>query len=223
MNNSFRNNPASNNTNLPPILTKKTGSTIVLDTVKSSSASSDPFLRTEIEGCFTFRNRLFKDQRGSFTKVYARELFMSVGIDLPVAEVFISNSQKGVIRGMHFQTPPYGLAKVVSCLAGRILDVILDLRKNSTTFGKSIGVELSPSNETTVYVPCGCAHGFYAYEDNSLVSYVVDKDFNQSADKGILWNSFGFKWPSDHDRSVPPILSVRDLEFPAFQDFKSPF
>jgi dTDP-4-dehydrorhamnose 3,5-epimerase len=186
-------------------------------------SKTDLFSKTEIEGCFTFRNRLFQDQRGSFTKVYARELFVNAGIDMPVAEVFVSNSRKGVIRGMHFQTPPYGLEKIVSCLSGRILDVVLDLRKTSATYGKALGIELSSDSETTVIVPIGCAHGFYAYEDNSLVSYVVNQGHNQNADKGILWNSFGFKWPSDHEPSTPPILSGRDLEFPAFHDFISPF
>lgn len=202
------------------------GKPITTETTKFPSAQfsmAEFFSKTEIEGCFTYRNRLFKDQRGSFTKVYARELFVSSGIDMPVAEVFVSNSRKGVIRGMHFQVPPYGLAKVVTCLSGRILDVVLDLRKTSATFGKAVGIELSGENETTVIVPIGCAHGFYSYEDNSLVSYVVNQGHQQSADQGILWNSFGFKWPSDDDPSLPPILSERDREFPAFHDFKSPF
>lgn len=193
---------------------------VVADSAAHSSAES--FRKTEIEGCFTFRNRIFKDQRGSFTKVYAREVFANAGLEMPVAEVFVSTSQRGVIRGMHFQAPPYDLTKIVSCLGGRILDVVLDLRKASATYGKAIGIELSAINETTVIVPAGCAHGFYSYQDNSLVSYVVSQGHNQSADQGILWNSFDFKWPSEPGSSIP-IMSGRDLQFPTFADFTSPF
>lgn len=188
----------------------------------SANSSAELFTKTEIEGCYTFRNRIFKDQRGSFTKVYAEEVFASVGLEMPVAEVFVSNSHRGVLRGMHFQTPPYDLTKIVSCLCGRILDVVLDLRRNSSTYGKAIGIELSAANEITVIVPVGCAHGFYSYEDNSLVSYVVSQGHNQSADQGLLWNSFGFKWPAEIGPSMP-IMSDRDLQFPTFADFKSPF
>jgi dTDP-4-dehydrorhamnose 3,5-epimerase len=119
---------------------------------------------------------------------------------------------------MHFQTPPHDHAKIVNCVSGRVLDVVLDLRKNSQSYGKAIGKELTASNETTLFIPRGCAHGFYSYEDNSIICYVVETNHNKDSDKGDLWNSFGFKWPSEQ-----AILSDRDLQFPTLQEFENPF
>lgn len=179
---------------------------------------SELFNPTDIPGCFLFQSRVSKDQRGSFSKIYSQQIFREMGLDIPVSEVFYSVSNKGVVRGMHFQVPPFDQGKIVSCLAGTVLDVVLDLRKKSPTFGKSIGMELSGENETTIFVPKGCAHGFYAFEDRTIVSYVVETHHHKDADRGILWNSFGYEWPSDK-----VILSERDQQFPPLQDFISPF
>ncbi|HEY8270494.1 MAG TPA: dTDP-4-dehydrorhamnose 3,5-epimerase family protein [Pseudobdellovibrionaceae bacterium] len=179
---------------------------------------NDLFKETAIEGCFTFKNSLFQDQRGSFTKMYSSEIFKSLGLNIPVAEVFFSNSHKNVVRGMHFQTPPHDHAKIVSCISGRVLDVVLDLRKSSPSYGQAIGMELTALNETTLFIPKGCAHGFYTYEDNSIICYIVETHHHKDSDQGVLWNSFGFKWPGEQ-----VILSNRDLQFPKFQDFVNPF
>jgi dTDP-4-dehydrorhamnose 3,5-epimerase len=179
---------------------------------------SELFKKTDIEGCFTFKSSLFQDQRGSFTKMYSSEVFKPLGLDIPVAEVFFSNSHKKVIRGMHFQTPPHDHAKIVTCVSGRVLDVVLDLRKSSPSYGKAIGTELTAGNETTLFIPKGCAHGFYSYEDNSIICYVVETNHHKDSDKGILWDSFGFDWPD-----TQAILSTRDLQFPTLQNFINPF
>lgn len=179
---------------------------------------SELFKKTEIEGCYTFKSSLFQDQRGSFSKIFSTQAFKSLGLDIPVAEVFFSNSKKNVVRGMHFQAPPHDQAKIVSCVFGRVLDVILDLRPDSPTFGKSTGIELTPANETTVFIAKGCAHGFYSYEDDSILCYVVETNHDKQADQGVLWNSFEFKWPTEK-----VILSERDLQLPSFQNFKNPF
>lgn len=179
---------------------------------------SDLFQKTDIEGCYIFKSGLFTDQRGSFSKVFAANAFKSIGMNIPVAEVFFSNSHKNVIRGMHFQAPPHDQAKIVCCLSGRILDVVLDLRQSSKTYGKAIGIELTASNEKTVVIPKGCAHGFYSYEDNSIVSYIVETNHNKVADQGVHWDSFGFHWPV-----TEPIISGRDLQLPDFKDFATPF
>jgi len=179
---------------------------------------SEQFKETAIQGCYTFHSRLFKDQRGSFAKIYSQNIFKQMGLDVPIAEVFFSSSNKNVIRGMHFQVPPHDQAKIVNCISGRILDVILDLRKSSSTYGKSIGLELTGENETTVYIPRGCAHGFYSYEDNSIMCYAVETNHNKDADQGILWNSFSFQWPSQN-----VILSGRDEQFPTLAEFNNPF
>lgn len=179
---------------------------------------SELFQKTPIPGCYLFKNRLFQDARGSFSKIYSEEIFRKLNLQIPVAEVFYSESGKNVIRGMHFQTPPHDQVKVVSCLAGRILDVVLDLRKNSATYGQYFSLELTPALETTVVIPRGCAHGFYSYEDRSIVSYVVETNHNKESDQGIRWDSFGFQWPSSG-----PILSDRDRGFPALSEFTNPF
>lgn len=179
---------------------------------------TDLFQTTEIDGCFLYKNNLFKDHRGSFTKVFSAETFKSIGMDISVAEVFFSNSHKNVIRGMHFQAPPHDQVKIVSCLTGHVLDVVLDLRPRSTTFGKAIGFELTPFNESTIIIPKGCAHGFYSFEDNSIISYIVETNHDKAADQGVHWNSFGFKWPS-----ADPLISSRDLQMPSFNEFKTPF
>lgn len=179
---------------------------------------SELFKETAIPGCYTFHSRLFKDQRGSFAKIYSEDIFKKMGLNVPIAEVFFSSSNKNVVRGMHFQVPPHDQAKVVNCISGRILDVVLDLRKSSKAYGKAIGIELSGTNETTLYIPRGCAHGFYSYEDNSVMCYAVETNHNKDADQGILWNSFGFQWPSQD-----VILSGRDGQFPTLAEFNNPF
>lgn len=179
---------------------------------------SELFKETKIPGCYTFHSRVFKDQRGSFAKMYSQDLFKQLGLDVPLAEVFFSSSNKNVVRGMHFQVPPHDQAKIVNCVSGRILDVVLDLRKSSPSYGQAIGLELSGENETTVYIPRGCAHGFYSYEDNSIVCYAVETNHNKDADQGVLWNSFGFQWPSQE-----VIVSVRDENLPKLAEFNNPF
>lgn len=178
----------------------------------------DFFQKTEIEGCYLYKNGLFNDHRGSFTKVFSSEIFKTIGMNISVAEVFFSNSHKNVIRGMHFQAPPHDQVKIVSCLSGHVLDVVLDLRRDSSTFGKAIGIELSDQLEKTVIIPKGCAHGFFSYKDNSIVSYIVETNHEKKADQGVHWNSFGFTWPTSN-----PTVSDRDLKMVPFSDFKTPF
>lgn len=179
---------------------------------------SELFQKTAIESCYIFKSSLFKDLRGSFTKVFSTAAFQEIGMNIPVAEVFVSNSHQNVLRGMHFQVPPQDQVKIVSCLSGRILDVVLDLRKKSATYGQAFGFELSPAQESTLIIPRGCAHGFYSFEDNSIVSYVVETNHDKAADQGVLWSSFDFEWPAKN-----PIVSVRDAQLPSLKDFANPF
>lgn len=176
------------------------------------------FQKTAIEGCFLFKNKLFQDERGTFSKIYSADLFKSMGLHIPVGEVFYSHSNKNVIRGMHFQAPPHDQVKIVSCLSGRVLDVVLDLRKKSKTYGQAVSFELTGTCESTVIIPKGCAHGFYSHEDNSLIAYIVETCYHKESDYGVLWNSFGFQWPCEN-----LTMSDRDKTLTAFEDFKSPF
>lgn len=119
---------------------------------------------------------------------------------------------------MHFQVPPYENTKIVYAVSGKIMDVVLDIRKSSPAFGKYISVELSGETARAVYVPSGCAHGFLSLTDNAIVVYMQTSVYSAEHDKGILWNSFGMDWGVKD-----PVLSPRDHTFPTFEMFDTPF
>lgn len=159
------------------------------------------------------------DERGSFVKPFHASDFKDAGIDFELKESFYSTSVQNVIRGMHFHAPPYDHTKIVFCTAGSILDVALDLRKESTSYGKFVTAELSQSNHQALCIPKGFAHGFLSLSKESTAFYFVSGEYNQAADGGVRFDSFGFEWPlAGH-----AILSPRDKAFPALEDFESPF
>jgi dTDP-4-dehydrorhamnose 3,5-epimerase len=161
---------------------------------------------------------IHRDPRGDFVKSFHETQLSKHGICLDVKEEFFSTSAKGVLRGMHFQLPPHAHQKLIYCIAGSVLDVVLDLRVGSPTYGKSAGVEISAQNHHLIYIPRGFAHGFLSLEDQSCLVYKTDAVHAPSHDSGILWNSFGFDWPEKN-----PKLSLRDQSFSCLQDFVSPF
>ncbi len=165
-----------------------------------------------------FTPALFTDERGSFAKSFHDDWFRERGIDFQMREEFFSRSRRDVIRGMHFQTPPHDHGKVVVCLQGAILDVLVDLRRDSGSYGQSWSIELSESNRAVLYVPSGVAHGFLAKTDDALVHYKTSSVHAAAHDSGIRWNSFGFNWPV-----ASPLLSERDRGFPGLAGFESPF
>ncbi|KTT19290.1 dTDP-4-dehydrorhamnose 3,5-epimerase family protein [Pseudacidovorax intermedius] len=173
---------------------------------------------SKIEGCFEVLYKQHADSRGFFMKTSHTPSFAELGINETWTEEYFSSSIKGVIRGMHFQTPPFEHAKIVTCLTGRILDVVLDLRSASPSFGEYTTFELSKDIPSAVFIPRGCAHGFLSLADESLMFYKVTSVHAPTHDAGVLWNSFGFKWPVEN-----PILSERDSRFARFEDFTSPF
>lgn len=173
-----------------------------------------------LTGVKILRPFVFEDARGNFVKPFHEGLLASHDIRLTVREEFFSTSAGGVLRGMHFQVPPHAHQKLVYCITGRVLDVLLDLRKESSTFGQAVGFELSAANRHIVHVPVGFAHGFLSLEDRSCLVYKTDAVHAADCDAGILWNSFDFAWP---ESAVPPVLSPRDLGHPRFEDFSSPF
>jgi len=119
---------------------------------------------------------------------------------------------------MHFQLPPAAHAKLVFCLSGRVLDVVLDMRRNSATFGRSFGCCLETARAELLFIPAGFAHGFLALEDRSLMVYSTDAVHTPACDTGVAWNSFGFDWPV-----ASPVLSERDRRFQSWREFSSPF
>ena len=132
-----------------------------------------------------------------------------------------SKSYKGVVRGLHFQRPPFEQAKLVRCVSGKILDVAVDLRTNSKTYGKSFSIELSSDNNKQLFVPKGFAHGFQVLSEIAIVNYKVDEYYNPDSDSGLIWNDkdLSIDWNLD----IKPILSDKDLKLISVKDLKSPF
>ena len=176
--------------------------------------------KTFIEGLLIIEPQLFKDDRGFFYESYNKN-----NLDKNINIVFVqdneSKSFKGVIRGLHFQAPPFEQTKLVRCVSGNILDVAVDLRKNSKTYGKSFSIELSSDNNKQLFVPKGFAHGFQVISDEATVNYKVDNFYNPDSDSGIIWNDkdLSIEWKYD----IEPILSDKDLKLISFKELKSPF
>ncbi len=152
----------------------------------------------------------YPDGRGSFLKPFHKGFFQELGIDFSPVEQFFSMSHKGVLRGMHFQKGEHAHDKLVCCLAGRILDVVVDVRPESPTFNQPYGVELHSGAGQALLIPKGYAHGFLSLEDGSLMSYLTTTVHAPSHDSGVLWSSIAFDWPL-HD----PIVSHRDQLHPS--------
>jgi dTDP-4-dehydrorhamnose 3,5-epimerase len=171
-----------------------------------------------LPGIKVFEPFVHRDARGEFVKPYHEEKLREYGIDFVLREEFFSISAKGVIRGMHFQCPPAAHAKWIYCISGSALDVVLDLRKNSPSFGRSVGVELTATNRRVIYIPIGFAHGFASLEDGTCLVYKTDHVHAPDAEAGIFWDSFGFEWPFDN-----PVVSARDAGLPRLAEFSSPF
>ena len=119
---------------------------------------------------------------------------------------------------MHFQTPPHDHAKYFTVVTGSVLDVILDMRRSSLTFGQCFSIELNSTDENTLYLPKGIAHGFLSLRDNTLTQYAVTSTYAPDHDRGVLWSSIPFEWPV-----ARPIISGRDVGFPTFENYESPF
>jgi len=160
------------------------------------------------------------DERGEFVKTFHEQQLADHGIEIKLREEFFSCSNAGVIRGMHFQLPPFAHRKIVYCISGAVLDVVLDLRKSSPTYGRFAAFELSAANRHMVSIPIGFAHGFLSLVDHSTLIYKTDAVHSPEHDAGVLWNGFGFEWPSVVD---PPTVSLRDSRFPPFLGLDSPF
>jgi dTDP-4-dehydrorhamnose 3,5-epimerase len=171
-----------------------------------------------VEGCLELRLEPSSDRRGSFLKWFHQSSFAALGVDLEVRELFVSRSATGVVRGLHFQRPPADVAKLVCCLEGAVVDAVIDLRVGSPTFGHHCSLELSDERGNAVYVPPGCAHGFYVTRGEAVVLYAQSGEHDAVLEGGILWSSAGIEWPAGG-----AIVSDRDAGFPTLASFESPF
>ena len=159
-----------------------------------------------------------QDERGNLFKPFSKNELAKYEIDMDIKEVLHSTSRMNVIRGMHFQLPPYEQAKLVSVVKGKITDVLLDIRTNSESYGKFVSVELSGNDGISLYIPKGIAHGFVSRAEESTVLYMVNGPYSPENESGVRYDSFGFEWEVDK-----PIISSRDLAFPDLFQFRSQF
>ena len=174
--------------------------------------------KTFIEDLLIIEPQLFKDERGFFYESYNKN---DLNSNVVFVQDNVSKSYRGVIRGLHFQAPPFEQTKLVRCVSGNILDVAVDLRKNSKTYGNYFSIELSSENNKQLFVPKGFAHGFQVLSETAIVNYKVDNFYNPKSDSGIIWNDkdLSIDWNLD----LKPILSKKDLKLISVKDLKSPF
>lgn len=171
-------------------------------------------IHTKIDGLLEIIPQVYHDNRGWFMEFYKQMPFREQGIHYEFTQENISYSQKGVIRGLHFQREPWQQAKLVSVMKGKVMDVVVDLRKGSATFGKSYSCMLDGERHNMLMVPDGFAHGFAALED-SLFLYKSSSYYNRDAESGILWNDpdLNIEWPLSN-----PILSEKDSNLPTLNE-----
>ena len=174
--------------------------------------------KTFIEDLLIIDPQLFKDERGFFYESYNKN---NLDINIVFVQDNESKSYKGVIRGLHFQTPPFEQTKLVRCISGNILDVAVDLRTSSKTYGKFFSIELSSENNKQLFVPKGFAHGFQVLSEIAIVNYKVDNYYNPKSDSGIIWNDKDLS--IDWNLGIKPVLSEKDLKLDLFKNLKSPF
>lgn len=175
-------------------------------------------IETPIKGLLIIETVNFQDNRGCFQKLFNSNYFQDNNLETNFKEFYYSVSSKNVIRGMHFQLPPYDHVKLVYVSKGHIKDVVVDLRKSSDTFLQPFSIEINDTEGKYLYIPKGLAHGFLSLEDGSIVNYAQTSCYSEEHDCGVAYNSINFDW-----KIKTPILSVRDLSFKKLEDFNSPF
>lgn len=158
------------------------------------------------------------DIRGNFIKLFNDKQFIEMGLNTDLKEVYYSTSQKDVIRGMHFQLPPHEHDKIVHVISGSVVDVIVDLRKESSNYKKCMEIHLSGNKPRSLYIPKGFAHGFKCLEDRTIMLYQVTEGYQPSCDTGVLYSSLSYNWNVND-----PIISERDQKFIKIEEFDSPF
>ena len=177
-------------------------------------------IKTAIEGLLIIKPKVFADARGYFFESYNADVFKNNGITANFLQDNQSLSQAGVLRGLHFQAPPHDQGKLVRVITGAVLDVAVDIRKNSETYGQHVTIELNEEDKTMFYIPPGFAHGFLTLRDNTIFSYKCTNVYHKPSEGCILWNDsdLNIHWNVSH-----PLLSEKDLEGTPFNKFVSPF
>ena len=177
-------------------------------------------IKTEIEGLIIIKPKIFIDDRGYFFESWSKEAFRKNGLDVNFEQDNQSFSSKGVVRGLHFQNPPFAQGKLVRVIKGSVLDVAVDIRKESPTYGKHISVLLSEENKTIFWIPPGFAHGFSTLQENTIFSYKCSGVYNKQSEGSLLWNDkdLNIDWQIEN-----VIVSEKDKQSESFVNFKSQF
>lgn len=179
-------------------------------------------IKTDIDGVVIIEPRIFKDERGYFFESFSKREFDEIIGPADFVQDNESCSTKGVMRGLHFQRPPFSQAKLVRCVKGAVLDVAVDLRKGSPTYGRHVAVELTEDNHRQFFIPKGFAHGFAVLSDIAVFQYKCDDYYHPEADGGIsiLDDSLGIDWLINPAQAI---LSEKDMKHGMLKDFDSPF
>ena len=177
-------------------------------------------IKTPLEGLLVIKPKIFGDDRGYFFESWSKQSFAKVGLDLDFVQDNQSLSSKGVLRGLHFQNPPYSQGKLVRVIKGAVLDVSVDIRKDSPTYGQHFSVELSEENKTIVWIPPGFAHGFVTLKDNTIFTYKCTGVYHKESEGALLWNDkdLNINWKVND-----PLVSEKDLVAGNFKNFASKF
>ena len=177
-------------------------------------------IKTKIDGLLIIEPTVFKDDRGYFFESYNEQRFKELGIKDDFVQDNQSCSQKGVVRGLHFQKPPFAQAKLVRVLRGAVLDFAVDIRKGSPTYGQYVSTLLTADNFRQFYLPTGFAHGFAALEDDTVFAYKCSNFYNKASEGSIRWNDpdLNINWNIEN-----PVLSEKDKVSPLFNGFRTPF
>lgn len=177
------------------------------------------FIESEIKGLYVVKPHYHEDNRGSNMKIFHAETFIEKGLKCDFGETMITtNLHKDVIRGFHYQKPPYTQSKLYYCLSGEWNNYSVDLRKGSPTYGKVIVFNMNENERKLLYIPDGIANAHLVLKDNTRVLYQLSSKYMPDYDAGIRWDSLGIDFPIDN-----PIMTEKDMKLPKFEDFESPF
>lgn len=181
-----------------------------------------PFSKTGFQGLLIFEPVVWEDDRGYFYESYNQKLFHGEGAGINFVQDNQAGSAYGVIRGLHYQIPPYAQTKLIRVLSGVILDVAVDIRKNSPTYGKVFSLELSAENRKQLLVPKGFAHGYSVLSETAEVFYKCDEFYNKESEAGIAWNdpTLNINWGIDKSQAI---ISEKDIKLPGFNERKINF
>lgn len=170
-------------------------------------------IETPLKDCLVIKSKVFGDDRGFFLESFNKKGFAEAGLDFDVKQINFAKSMKNVLRGLHYQEGDWAQSKLVGVISGSVLDVAVDMRKDSPTFKKHFKLEIS-TQDTFLLVPRGFAHAYYTLEDNTVFYYAVDNYYNPKAEKGLLYNdaTLGIDWEFENE----PIVSQKDKNWPVF-------